>query len=291
MNATSAIMLGTEIDWSRPFMPEHLTPLYHTRVWSDLTADEQLRYGQLHALYINEQILFFERAFAPNVLNAFLGDPAMEHLRAGLQTFFEEEEQHSAMFWELNRKCVPAWYSQSYYYFIRVPNGARRLLNFIARHPRWFPLCLWLMLLQEDRAMHYGRTYLRYPDLEPHFHAVHKRHLADEAGHVRWDEQLLTLVWPNTNPIARRVNVALCRWMVAEFFSTPKRAGLRIVDEWLHQSPSLKSRRTEVHLALRNLKNSAAFRKQLYGRNIVPNAFAVMDRWKDLAPLTRLLES
>ena len=291
MNASSAITLDTEIDWSLPFMPEHLTPLCHTPVWRGLAHDEQLRYVQLHALYINEQILFFERAFAPNVLTAFLADPATAHLRSGLQTFFEEEEQHSAMFWKLNRRCVPAWYSQSYYYFIQVPNSGRRFLNFIARHPRWFPLCLWLMLLQEDRAMHYGRTYLRYPALEPHFHAVHKRHLADEAGHVRLDEQLLALVWPNTHPFVRRVNIALCCWMIAEFFSTPRRAGLRIVNEWLRQTPSLQSRRTEMHHALSDLKNNPAFRKQLYGRNIVPNAFAQMDRWKDLVPLTRLLES
>jgi hypothetical protein len=290
MNATLEPAVDAAIDWSKSFMPEQLTHLYHTPVWSGLTDDQRLRYAQLHALYINEQILFFERAFAPNVLDAFLADPSAAHLHSGLRTFREEEEQHSAMFWDLNRKCMPQWYANSYYHFIQVPNSGRRFLNFITRHPRWFPLCLWLMLLQEDRALHYGRTYLRHPDLEPHFHAVHKRHLADEAGHVRWDEQLINLVWPNTRPPVRRMNVALCSWMVSEFFSTPKRAGIRIIDEWTRESAALARKRLEIHSAVRELKNDRAFHKLLYGRSVVPAAFAQLDRWHDLAPLARSLE-
>src|SRR5687768_5455478 len=149
------------IDWSKPFMPEQLTPLYHTAIWRDLTGEQQLRYLQLNALYINEQILFFERAFAPNVLSAFMREPLTAHMGSNLSTFLGEEEKHSAMFWDLNRRCAPQWYSDSQFHFIQVPKSGRRLLEFITRRPRWFPLCLWLMLLQEDRALHYGRAYLR----------------------------------------------------------------------------------------------------------------------------------
>lgn len=267
------------VDWSKPFMPEPLTALYHTAIWRDLGADQRLRYAQLHALYINEQILFFERAFAPNVLKALIREPLTAHLRASLTTFMAEEEKHSGMFWDLNRRCAPQWYSHSQFYFIQVPKSGRRFLEFITRRPRWFPLCLWLMLLQEDRAMYYGRAYLRCDGLEPHFHAVHKMHLADEAGHVRWDEQLLEKVWPNTPPIIQRINVALCRWMIAEFFSAPKRAAIRIVDEWIRQTPALAGDRVEIQRQLGALGKDRSFRQHTYGRNVVPGAFAQMDRW------------
>lgn len=43
----------------RPFLPEGLTPLAHTAAYAMLTAQQRLRYNQLHGLYVNEQILLF----------------------------------------------------------------------------------------------------------------------------------------------------------------------------------------------------------------------------------------
>ena len=280
---------SSAIDWSKPFMPEHLTHLYHTPVWAQLSEEEQRRYVQLHALCIHEQIIFFERALAPNVLSAFLREAWPAELKAGLRTFLLEEERHSAMFWHLNRRCASQWYSNSMYHFIRVPAAGRAALNWMTHHPRLFPLCLWLMLLQEDRAMYYGKAFLQQPDIEPHFQAVQKAHLADETGHVRWDEQLLNSVWPQTPRLLRRINVWLCCRMIEEFFGAPKRAGLRVIEELVRQMPTLRPRKVEIDDALRALKHDAPFRQSLYSRPIVPLALAQMDHWPECAPLVRLL--
>src|SRR6476659_2544317 len=97
----------TVIDFSRRFVPEQFTPLYHTPVYSRLNADEPLRYNQLHGLYFNEQIMFFERALARNVLGRLLLSPIRKSLKPGLIQFMEEESRHSAMFLRLNRQCAP----------------------------------------------------------------------------------------------------------------------------------------------------------------------------------------
>src|SRR5262249_52876512 len=100
------------IDFSRPFMPEELTPLFHTPAYLWLNPSQRLRYNQLHALYFNEQTMFFEKALARNVLGYFLAQPLPTGLKSGLRQFLTEEGQHTEMFRALNRQCAPAIYAR-----------------------------------------------------------------------------------------------------------------------------------------------------------------------------------
>jgi len=68
-------------------------------------------------------------------------------------------------------------------------------------------------------------------ELEPHFVRMHRTHLADEVGHVRWDEELIETLWQLANPVLRKVNGKLLGWMLGEFFNAPKRAQLNVVHE------------------------------------------------------------
>src|SRR5439155_4536436 len=121
---------------------------------------------------------------------------------------------------------------------IEVPAIAGKLLDLISKRPKWFPFLLWLMHLQEERAMFFGRTFLHHVDsLEPQFVEVQRKHLADEIGHVRWDHILLDQVWPATPAWLRRLNVSLFRWMIEEYFSAPKRSALRVVARLVRELP------------------------------------------------------
>jgi hypothetical protein len=75
-----------------------LTNFFFTPAYATLTKVQRLRYNQLNALYFNEQTMFFEKALARNVLSHFLAQPLPGELKAGLQQFLSEEEQHTAMF-------------------------------------------------------------------------------------------------------------------------------------------------------------------------------------------------
>src|SRR5258705_1213498 len=140
-------------------------------------------------------------------------------MKSNLVKFMAEEARHSAMFPRLNEQCAPRFYATSDFYFIQISGAARKLMDVMSRRPRLFPLFLWLMLLEEERALHYGATFVRSLGLEPHFVSVQRTHLADEAGHVRWDEELLDCIWGKTNPLLRHFNARLLSWMVDEFFT------------------------------------------------------------------------
>ena len=275
------------VDFSRPFMPEILTPLYHTPACRSLSEHQRLRYNQLHALYFNEQIVFFEKALARNVLGYFQSSSLAEQLKTGLRQFASEEEMHTAMFLDLNRRCSALYQSQDFY-FIRIPFAGAKLLEFMSNHPQWFPLLLWLMHLQEERALFFGRTFLRFQDeLEPNFVAVQRQHLADEVGHVRWDEQLLAEIWPRTKFLLKRLNVRMLGWMIEEFFSVPKRSSVRVVEALIDEFDELKPKAGEFRRQLSALGSNAEYRRLLYSSETVPKSLAMFDEWPEFEPIKR----
>jgi hypothetical protein len=273
--------IADAVDFSRLFMPEMLTPLFHAPAYRTLTEQQRLRYNQLNALYFNEQIMFFEKALARNVLGYFQRSTLPDDLKSGLRQFALEEEQHSAMFLELNRRCSK-FYQQRDFHFIRIPKAGAKILEFMSNHPDWFPLLLWLMHLQEERSLFFGRVFLRFQDdLEPSFVAVQRQHLADEVGHVRCDEQLLAEIWPKTTYLLRRVNVRMLVWMIDEYFSVPKRSSVRVVHELIKEFEDLRPRANEICRQLHALGSNAEYRRLLYSVDTVPNSLAKFEAWPE----------
>jgi len=279
-----------QVDFSRWFMPEELTPLYFTPAYATLSAARKLRYNQLNALYFNEQTMFFEKTLARNVLGCFLKRPLPDDLKSGLQQFLAEEEQHSAMFLHLNRFCAPEIYTHADFHFIQVPRVAATLLDALSKRPDWFPFLLWLMRLQEERALFFGRAFLRMADLlEPHFVAVQRRHVADEIGHVRWDDALLDWVWPKANPLLRRLNVHFLAWMINEYFTTPKRTAIRVVAALVQEFPPLRPQFPAFCRQLRALKNDSVYRRSLYCADNVPMTFKRFDSCLEFKSLVKAM--
>lgn len=267
----------------KPFIPSELTPLFHTPVHRELTEAQRLRYNQLHALYFNEQIMFFETALCRPILSALLRDAWPERLAEGLRQFRAEEQRHTEMFRELNRRFAPHLYEKGDLHFVQVPAFWTAVMRWSVNHPLRLPLFFWLMLLQEERSLYYSRAFLKnVSGLEPAFVETHRLHLADEARHVRWDEELLDELWLKSPPLLRAVNARLFRWMLEEFFGAPKRAQLRVLDELARELPELRGLLPEMRRQMLALSRDEAYRKTLYSRDIVPRTFARFDECPEL---------
>jgi hypothetical protein len=276
-----------DVDPARFFIPAELTPLFHTSVYRELTEPQRLRYNQLHALYFNEQIQYFETALGRPILAALLREPWPDRLAAGLRQFHDEELQHTEMFRRLNRLAAPHLYQDGDLRFVRVPAFWTAVMRWAVDHPLSMPLFLWLMLLQEERSLHYSKIYLRHPaPLDPLFVETHRLHLMDEAKHVRWDEELLDVLWQRASPLVRALNARLFAWMLEEFFGAPKRAQLRVVEELAREMPDLRGRLPEMRRQLLALSRDETFRKTLYSREIVPRTFARFDECPELRGLS-----
>jgi hypothetical protein len=272
------LLQDISVDPGKLFIPAELTPLFHTAVYQDLTEPQRLRYNQLHALFFNEQIAFFETALGQPVLSALLREPWPDRLAEGLRQFKAEERRHSEMFRELNRRSAPRLYQNSELYFVRVPAFWTAVMRRAVDHPVSLPLFLWLMLLQEERSLYYSRTYLRCSSaLDPAFVETHRLHMADEAKHVRWDEDLLDELWTRTHPLLRTLNARVFAWMLEEFFGAPKRAQLRVIETLAHEITEVRELLPEMRRQLLALSGDEEYRKTLYSREIVPRTFARFD--------------
>lgn len=278
------------IDFSKRFMPERLTPLYHTPAYSRLSGAQRLRYNQLQASYFNEQTIFFESVMAQHILAGCISRKTPDRLADGVRIFIAEERAHSSMFRALNRRCWPERYAFSDFYFIRLSAVASFCLSRWVRHPGLFPFFIWLLLIQEERSLFCAREFLENTgELEPQFVAAQRRHLADEIGHIQWDELLLDWAWPRAGKLARRVNARLFAWMMGEYFTTPKRGGLRVVAELVREFPALHPLWPELREQLLQLAHHREFNLLCYSRTVTPKAFARFDRWPEYRSLGRVL--
>jgi hypothetical protein len=213
-----------------------------------------------------------------------------EGLGEGLRAFISEEAEHSKMFRELNRLCRPAVYADEDYYFVRVPFLSAACLKRWVKRAHWFPFFLWILLIQEERALFYAKEYLKEAGrLEPNFVAAQRRHLADEVGHIQWDEELLDWVWPRMKKAERKINARLFRWMMGEYFTTPKRSGLRVVTGLVKEFPALQPLWPEMQRQMFQLSSNREFNLLCYSRAVTPKAFARFDRWPEFRSLSKIL--
>jgi len=292
MNANAAARPNRDIavDFGKKFVPEELTPLFYVPGYRWLTPDQRLRYNQLQALYLNEQILFFETRVGRGMMDALLREQWRDGFGSELQQFWDEERRHSEMFRQLNRLCAPQLYAAGDFHFVQAPAYWLAALGWATHRPDLFPLFIWLMLLQEERSMFYAKEYIRQEKaLEAHFVDAHRVHLADEVGHVRWDERLLDLIWPRVNRHLRTINARLLGWMVGEFFSTPKRGQWHVVQELAGEFPELRERLPELRKQISALPQDERYQLSLYRREITPRSFARFDRWPEFHVIERAI--
>ncbi len=272
------------------YIPECLTPLAWTPIYSGLAPADRFAYNRLHGLYFLEQTIFFEQIMGQPALAKIIRIAPDEALRQEARDFADEENAHSSWFRELLRSARPEWYATSDYHLLSASAPMRRGTSFLARHIQMLPALLWLQLMSEERALYFGRTFVRHAaELDPAFLAVQRRHMADEAAHIRRDELFIEWLWRRTPSWWRRCNAGWLKWMLREFFHLPKRSGLHVVDHWLAECPHLQPRREEFHRAVLALKDNTAYIKTLYPRRHLPRTAALSREWPELAFLDTFL--
>ena len=277
-----------QVDATRFFIAEEFTPLFHTPTYAVLPQTVRLRYNQLHACYFNEQVTFFEQEMLSPALRALARAKLPQRLVEGVREFYRDEQRHTAAFRALNRQCAPEFYAHRDYFFIGLSPTSRALVRTISGWPRLFPLLLWLALMQEERSLFYSKRCLDQAEhLEPRFIATHRAHVADEVGHISWDEELLDCLWPRATQFVRSANARLLNWLVREFFLLPKRSGLRVVEQLICEFPRLNA--GALRCAMAGLAENDAYLRTLYSRAITPRTFARFDRDPELALLARTL--
>jgi hypothetical protein len=265
------------------FIPEVLTPLSYTSIYTTLEPEDQIAYNQMHGLYFLEQIIFFEQIMGQPALKQIIRNTNNPEIQREATIFAEEEDKHSEWFRTLLRNVSPETYNDSDFHLLRAPLAMRAIMSFAARSIKWLPCLLWLQLMSEERALYFGRLFAENSEnIDSRFLLVQKKHMADEPGHIRRDELFLKSIWPKTPAWVRRLNARLLKWMLTEFFSLPKRSGQRVVEHFLKSRPHLENRRQEFFDAMKSLESNDTYIRTLYPRKHLKRTQLLASDWPEL---------
>ncbi len=265
------------------YIPELLTPLYFTPLYACLTESERLAYNRMHGLYFLEQTIFFEQITGKPVLQQIIRMSSDEKISRGAQQFIDDENNHTSWFRALLRDVEPEIYSQKDFHLLEVSSlmifGARCA----ARAVRWLPCLLWLQLMAEERSLYFGSCYMNVGEqLDRRFHAVQKRHMEDEADHIRYDEMFIGWLWAESGEYVRKMNARILAWVLKEFFYLPKRSGWNVVEVWLREFPHLYARRDEFKTAMADLAQNDNYLRTLYPSRYLPRTSELSAAWPEL---------
>ena len=283
----------TPVDFSRPFIPEHFTQLYHTPQYAGLNDRQRLRYNQLFGIKVNEQFMMFESDFTNQILKRLLTHPAVRsnpELAVCMQGMIREEEVHYEMFRALNQRCLPQVYHRGDRYFTRLPAHERLALRAATAFPRQLVFLLWFLISMEEYSIALSRAMVDHRctdslgELEPNVVRVHREHVKDESRHVHIDVHLIRACVGRLTHTARRVNAWLLRRFMRDIV-VPKRGGMAVLYHFLDEHPELAPRRKALIASVRALGEDARFQRTLFNREMMPRTFALLDEVPELAPV------
>lgn len=286
---SSAPLHLTQIDFSRPFVHEHATQLYHTPYYAQLSREQRLRYNQLYGIRSNEQFMMFEQGFTNQVMAKLAQHPMLRDraaLRDCLALMLVEENRHRAMFYALNKACLPEVYNRQPIYFTRLYALERAALWLMTRIPQHLLFLLWLVLLLEEHStrvsieMLQTQTTESLGELEPNMVRVHQAHLKDEARHVQIDAHLLQLLLDRASVIKRRSNARLFRRLLSEILQ-PKRSGVRVIEHLVREYPELAPHKRGMIAALRSQGVDPYIRSQLNDVQALPITAALLQSYPE----------
>ncbi len=278
-----------QIDRSRPFVPEEYTHLFYTSIYGSLSDQQRLRYNQLFGVRINEFIMMLERDVLERVLLPLRSHRAVAsnpELRACLDTMIEDERRHYAGFADLNRRCLPEVFVDGRdRYFTELSAPQRMLFWMLGRIARTLAFPLYSLMALEESSMAMARRMIHDPAsptlgaLEPHFVAVHREHMKDEARHVQIQAHLIDACLTRAGKVSRWSYSRLFKTMLSGLTTVGRSgSGARVLRHLVREHPELAPREPEMVDAIAGLGDDPAYQRSLFNRTVMPRAFAVFDR-------------
>ena len=288
------------LDFSRPFIPEEFTQLYHTPLYRTLTREQRLRYNQLFAVRTNEYIMMLESDLVNHFLVPLRRNKAIRAnppLRACLDTMIAEERKHYQGFLALNRLCLPDVFRNGRErYFSELSTGSAWLLKLLDIGAGRLAYPLWYVMALEESSIGLARAMKRNPRtrtlgrLEPSFMAVHLEHMKDETRHLHTDRRLISACISAASPFWRRLDAALFKMMIREFTVIRRNgSGARVIRHLVREMPELAPGEEELITALEELKHNESYQRSLFSRPLMPLTFGIFDETEELAGLERIL--
>lgn len=187
--ATRAYDPDVDIDWSAPLAPAkgyvlpHRCSLYGTRLYDQLSPEEQIELGKHEAVSVASTGIFLEAVLMRLLTRvAYTGDPMSRHVQYALAEL-GEETRHTIMFAKMiDRLGTPCY----------LPSPTIRRLGSILSAIAYGPSLWGAVLIGEEVIDRLQREIVGDESIQPLIRMITRIHITEEARHVGFARAELT---------------------------------------------------------------------------------------------------
>jgi hypothetical protein len=197
------------LDASRPWVPEHLLPLYGGDGFNSLTQAQRLRYNHAYARQLIAEFIWSEGCVIVAPLERVCRTQRLDADAATvLQSFLSDERHHLASYAHLADLCARAVQQRSAT-VLRPPRIVRGIVAMATRFP--VRLFFWAAATEafERYTIKLGQSYHRDENVDPLFREVFVAHARDEARHCRLDALIGTWLQARAGAAWTTINARL----------------------------------------------------------------------------------
>lgn len=274
---------GFRFDDSNAFLPESLTPLWHTDVYKVLTTAERLRYNQLCGIMVIDQFLRFEHDVLLVVYERPLraSNAISGSLAEAIRRLVADEKRHRAVFASVRQALLPG---PSLVQPGRLLAAVERLMT-----SRLLDLRFWLWFgfaVEEsgcalaERLASASSTTLG--PIDNGMIALHTWHRADEVHHLTVDEAMAN-EWFDQRPVWRRRLDAVALGHLLDAMRTPAVGGVGVVRQLIREHPRLAPQQAALFAAVRSVRHQPAFQRWFASPDSCPRWSAALNARPELA--------
>lgn len=222
------------VDWSHApnfstwWIPEHLTRLYGSEIYTGLTDKQRRTYNQHFALKIAEEFIWLETFAIVGPIRTLLKcNIPNAHLRRLLQSFVRDESCHTDCLWRLLQLARPDLYPTRQLVLVKPPRAVRWLISLCTRYPELFSSWCLFDAIMEEQTIPISQEFRTAKDrIDPLFRQIFALHAQDEARHCKIDYLIGEWLVAERHPVVNWLNARLLdaltwRWLDPDWGSQP----------------------------------------------------------------------
>ncbi len=272
------------IDRSKKWMPESMLCTSYLSCYQALPNEVKLRFNQLYAVALCEEIIWFKQEFLASIFNQLLAlQYSNDELAETLTLMINEEQKHAEMFWRLLKLADHKRYAERKIQLVPVSYAQTFGAHLCEKYPDWFIFWVLIAFMMGERSLDYSQRYQLDNTLEPNFKKAHGLHQIGASRHLDIHHDLIEKFYRPASGLKKSL-AAISFKIILQAFLSPQRIAKSLCFQLVGEfGRSIQNNLDLMVKELPTLRKNTYFINKNYGKFALPRLHQILNEHPELS--------